>query len=249
MKEIVNNQMRQANEARDAGQVRGERLLTIGQVVDQLRPEFSDLSITKVRYLEDRGLLSPARTPGRYRKYNTSDVRRLRTILTLQRDEYLPLEVIRERVQRGAGAHFGQPLHTPGQAGTAAALRREEATYSWEEVHESAGLDDDLLKTLAEYHLIERPDDSGSSLTETDVEIARICHALARFGVEPRNLRLLHSSAEREASMIEQVAAPSLLSTHPDKREQGERMLEELGALVSQLLTLLLYKELRAHIA
>jgi len=73
-------------------------LLTIGQVVDQLKPDFPDLSITKVRYLEDRGLLSPSRTPGRYRKYEGADVRRLRTILTLQRDQYLPLEVIRERV-------------------------------------------------------------------------------------------------------------------------------------------------------
>jgi DNA-binding transcriptional MerR regulator len=249
MSEIVKNQIRQANDPREAGASRAERLLTIGQVVEQLRPEFSDLSITKVRYLEDRGLLSPARTPGRYRKYSTSDVRRLRTILTLQRDEYLPLEVIRERVQRGAGAHFGQPLRAPGQAGAPAGLRREEATYSWDEAREAAGLDEELLGTLAEYHLIQRPDDTGASLSETDVEIARICHMLARFGVEPRNLRLLHSSAEREAAMVEQIAAPSLRSTHPDKREQGEKMLEDVGALLSQLLTLLLYKELRARLA
>jgi DNA-binding transcriptional MerR regulator len=77
--------------------------LTIGQVVDQLKPDFPDLSITKVRYLEDRGLVTPSRTPGRYRKYTGADIRRLRTILTLQRDQYLPLEIIRESLGPAAG--------------------------------------------------------------------------------------------------------------------------------------------------
>ncbi len=87
-----------------------ERPLTIGQVVAQLLPDFPDLSITKIRYLEDRKLLSPARSKGRYRKYNTADVRLLRSILTLQRDEYLPLEVIRQRVDRAATSATGQAL-------------------------------------------------------------------------------------------------------------------------------------------
>ncbi len=86
---------------------------------------------------------------------------------------------------------------------------------------------------------------SGPVLTESDLEIARICHLLARYGVEPRNLRLLSSSVEREAALIEQVTMPSLRSTHSDKREYGEKMLEDLGALLAQLLHLLLYKELR----
>ena len=83
---------------RAAAKARPERLLTIGQLVGQLQDEFPDLTITKVRYLEDRGLLTPVRTPGGYRKYSAADVRRLRTVLALQRDEYLPLDVIRERV-------------------------------------------------------------------------------------------------------------------------------------------------------
>jgi DNA-binding transcriptional MerR regulator len=220
--------------------------LTIGQVVDQLRADFADLSITKVRYLEDRGLLSPVRTPGRYRKYSAADIRRLRTILTLQRDDYLPLDVIHQRVDLGTASVLDQPLTsavTPLRPSRA--LKREEPAYTWEEACEAAGVEEQFLHMLVEYRLIDRPAQTGAALTESDLEITRICHLLARFGVEPRNLRLLGSSVEREASLLEQVATPSLRSTHPDKREHGEKMLEDLGALLSRLLRLLLYKELR----
>ena len=238
---------RAASVTADSVAPRSERLLTIGQVVDQLKPEFDDLSITKVRYLEDRGLLTPQRTPGRYRKYNSSDVRRLRTILTLQRDEYLPLDVIRQRVERGTASVLGQPLTPTAPLSTAAhALKREEPSYTWEEAREAAGVDEVFLRMLTDYRLIDRPAHSGGAqLTESEVEIARICALLGRFGVEPRNLRLLYSSVEREAALLEQVATPNLRSSHPDKREYGEKMLEDLGALLSQLLHLLLYKELR----
>jgi DNA-binding transcriptional MerR regulator len=223
-----------------------EAIWSIGQVVEQLRGEFSDLSITKIRYLEDRGLLAPVRTPGRYRKYSPADVRRLRTILTLQRDEYLPLEVIRQRVDRVVTAAPGQPLDpTARPLATTPLLKREEPVYTWEEAPEAAGVDNDFFRMLAEYRLVERSGQSGPILAESDLEIARICHLLARFGLEPRNLRLLTSSVEREAALVEQVTMPSLRSTHSDKREYGEKMLEDLGALLSQLLHLLLYKELR----
>ena len=143
---------------------RAEQLLTIGQVVNQLRPEFPDLSITKVRYLEDRGLLNPARTPGRYRKYGSADVRRLRTILTLQRDEYLPLEVIRRRVDRPVLPVSGQPLEagaTPMR--TTPVLRKEEALYTWEEAPEAAGVDEQFFRMLAEFRLVDRSARPGPS--------------------------------------------------------------------------------------
>ena len=115
---------------------RAERLLTIGQVVKLLQAEFPDLSITKVRYLEDRGLLSPTRTKGRYRKYDPADVRRLRMILTLQRDEYLPLEVIRQRVDRSTAASpgaFGRGSsgHRPLRRGLEARGARHTASLSY----------------------------------------------------------------------------------------------------------------------
>ena len=225
---------------------RSQQLFTIGQAVAQLAQEFPDLSITKVRYLEDRGLLNPARTPGRYRKYTSADVRRLRAILSLQRDEYLPLDVIRQRVDRAVIPAAGKPLDpasTPMR--TTSILKREEPIYTWEEAPDAAGVDAEFFRLLVEYRLIDRVTMSGPALAESDLEIARICFLLARFGVEPRNLRLLGSSVEREAALIEQVTAPSLRSTHSDKREHAEKTIEELGALLSQLLHLLLYKELR----
>jgi DNA-binding transcriptional MerR regulator len=225
---------------------RSEQLLTIGQVVTQLKQDFPDLSITKVRYLEDRGLLAPARTPGRYRKYSAADVRRLRTILTLQRDEYLPLDVIRQRVDRAVMPVSGTPLD-PDAAPmrTTPVLKKEEPVYTWEEAPAAAGVDNEFFRMLVEFRLIDRASPTGPALSESDLEIARICQLLSRFGVEPRNLRLLSSSVEREAALIEQVTMPTLKSTHLDKREYGEKILEDLGALLSQLLHLLLYKELR----
>ena len=233
-------------DSQEGAVLRSDRLFTIGQVVDHLRPDFADLSITKVRYLEDRGLLSPLRTPGRYRKYTAADVRRLRTILTLQRDDYLPLDVIRQRVDRGTAAVLGQSLDsTAPSLRPSSVLKREEPAYTWGEVCEAAGVDEAFLRMLLEYRLIDRPSQSGVVFTEGDLETARICHLLARYGVEPRNLRLLGSSVEREAALLEQVATPSLRSTHPDKREYGEKMLEDLGGLLSHLIHLVLYKELR----
>jgi len=237
---------RSAEEGYEGAAQRSERLLTIGQVVAHLRPDFADLSITKVRYLEDRGLLSPVRTSGRYRKYSQADLRRLRTILTLQRDEYLPLDVIRQRVDRGTSSVLGQSLaSTAASLRSSPTLRREEPLYTWQEICAAAGVDDAFLRMLVEYRLIDRHAPSGTVFTESDLETARICQLLARFGVEPRNLRLLSSSVEREAALLEQVTTPSLRSSHPDKREYGEKMLEDLGTLLSQLVHLLLYKELR----
>jgi DNA-binding transcriptional MerR regulator len=221
-----------------------DALLTIGQVVDQLKSEFPDLTITKVRYLEDRGLLAPSRTPGRYRKYSGVDLRRLRTILTLQRDQYLPLEVIRERVETPS-AVLGQQLPGSARLGTAPNLKREDSVYTQEEICENAGIDANFLRMLIEYRLIDRKGQQGIVFSESDLETARICQLLVRFGVEPRNLRLIGSSVEREATLVEQVATPSLRSAHTDKREYGEKMVEDLGALLSQLMQLLLYKELR----
>jgi DNA-binding transcriptional MerR regulator len=219
--------------------------LTIGQVVDQLKPDFPDLSITKVRYLEDRGLLAPSRTPGRYRKYGSAEIRRLRTILTLQRDQYLPLDVIRERVDSPSAGLLTQPLSASTRFASAVGLKREDAVYTQEEICENVGIDAGFLRLLLEYRLLDRRGQQGAVFTDSDLEITRICHMLVRFGVEPRNLRLLSSSVEREASLVEQLTTPSLRSAHADKREYGEKMVEDLGSLLSQLMHLLLYKELR----
>jgi DNA-binding transcriptional MerR regulator len=240
---------RLAPQLTEGGEAAG-RLIGIGQLVRLLGQEFTDLSISKVRYLEDRDLLRPRRTPGGYRKYSPADIRRLRAILTLQRDEFLPLEVIRERLDRGAtGTHLGRVLAAAAPLEAPHALRRDEQRVSWKEAMEVADVSDGFLRQLAEFHLVERPDSTlEPTLTDTDVEIARICGLLAGFGAEPRNLRLVRSSVEREVAMLEQIVAPVMRSQNTERREQAEKTLLDLGSLLSHLRDLLLYKDLRGFL-
>jgi DNA-binding transcriptional MerR regulator len=225
---------------------RGDTLYTIGQLVRLLRDEFPDLSISKVRYLEERDLIRPTRTAGGYRKYSSADLRRLRTVLTLQRDEFLPLEVIRDRLERGTASTTGRALSSGSPFDAAQALRREEGSVPWPEALEAAGVSESFLRQLVDFRLVEAsPASLDARVTETDIEVARICDLLGHVGVEPRNLRLLRSSAEREVALIGQAVAPLLRSAHPERRAEGERSLHDLGLLLSRLLDLLLYKELR----
>ncbi len=223
-----------------------ERLLTIGQVVRELKAEFPEVSISKLRYLEDRGLVAPSRTKSRYRKYSRGDVRALRGVLAMQRDEYLPLEVIRQRVVRAdSGTPPGANRSGGGLGGQTMRLIREEPAYTLHELCEAAAVDEEFVLGLTEYRFIERLRESGAMFGESDLEVVRICQRLARFDVEPRHLRILSSAAEREAAFIEQVATPSLRSAHADRKEYGVETVEELGSLFSQLMHLLLRKELQ----
>lgn len=234
-------------EPKGAGAGSGEQLLTIGHVVRSLQPEFPDLSISKVRYLEDRGLLTPRRTAGGYRKYAARDVRHLRAILTMQRDEFLPLEIIRERIERAAGAGtVGRAL--AGKSALFASpvtFQQPEERSTWDEAFADGGVGEAFLRQLAEFRLIEAGPATSPTVSSADAEIAQICDLLARYGVEPRNLRVLLSSAEREAALLSQALAPSLRSPHRERRDEGLRLLQEFGGLLSRILDLLLYKELR----
>lgn len=226
----------------------GDGLLTIGQVLRTLQAEFPDLSISKIRYLEERALLAPQRTPGGYRKYSQHDVQRLRLVLSLQRDEFLPLEIIRERLQRGVEEGGGTRLAAASlHVESAAVLTREEKLVSWEEALEISGVSDSFMRQLVDYRLVDRYPDGvgGYRLSESDVEIARICSGLARFGVEARNLRLMRSAVEREVSVIEHVTSPALRSPHQERREEGQRQVVDLGALLGTLYQLLLYRDMR----
>jgi hypothetical protein len=123
-------------------------------------------------------------------------------------------------------------------------LSRQKPLYTFEELCEAAGADEDFVLTLVEFRLIDRSAESGPVFTESDVETVRVCYRLARFDLEPRNLRILSSAAEREAALIEQVATPSLRSSHVDRKQHGVELVEDLGALFAQLMQLLLRREL-----
>jgi DNA-binding transcriptional MerR regulator len=220
------------------------RLCSIGQLVRELQSEFPDLSISKVRYLEDRGLISPQRTKGKYRKYSREDVRTLRGILAMQRDEYLPLDVIRQRVETSVAGSTA-PSFTASPVSAAMSLAREEAVYTLEELCDALGADEEFILGLVEFRLVDRSSEEGPAFTESDLDTARICHRLARFQVEPRHLRVLSSAAERQAGLVEQVVTPALRSGHPDRKEHGLETVQELGGLFAQLSQLLLRRELR----
>ena len=230
---------------------RPAKALTIGAVVKQLEREFSDISISKVRYLEDQKLLSPRRTQGGYRLYAPADVARLRTILRLQRDEFLPLRVIRQELAAGR-ADQEIAKASPPSNDQRGALRRasveggQSAQYRLEDVLEQTGADRALVKELEEYGVIRGEKQNGETLyDDTDREIVRATQELKRFGVGGRNLRVFRTSADREAALLEQILAPALRSRNPERRREAVEALENLAAIASNLKHLLLIRDLR----
>jgi DNA-binding transcriptional MerR regulator len=234
--------------------------LTIGAVCKALSQEFPDISISKIRYLEDQKLLSPRRTPGGYRLYAQSDVSRLRTILRLQRDEFLPLRVIRQELAAGR-AEDDSPTTNSAPAAPAspdtgrpgAALRRltfsirdRGALYSLDDVVEETGAEPRLIKELEDYGIVVGEVRGGTRYyDETEREIVRAVTELARYGVAGRNLRVFKTSAERESALLQQILAPSLRSRNPERRKEAIEALENLAAVASHLKHLLLVRDLR----
>jgi DNA-binding transcriptional MerR regulator len=234
--------------------------LTIGAVCKQLSQEFPDISISKIRYLEDQKLLSPRRTPGGYRLYAQSDVSRLRTILRLQRDEFLPLRVIRQELaagraenDRGAPATPATQPAAPDTARPGAALRRitfslrdRGALYSLEDVVEETGAEPRLISELEDYGIVQGELRGGTRYyDETEREIVRAVTELTRYGVGGRNLRVFKTSADRESGLLQQILAPSLRSRNPERRKEAIEALENLAAVASHLKHLLLVRDLR----
>jgi DNA-binding transcriptional MerR regulator len=223
--------------------------LTIGAVCKQLEREFSDISISKIRYLEDQKLLSPRRTAGGYRLYTPADLARLRTILRLQRDEFLPLRVIRQELASGrADEEISKGQGPDGRAlrRTTLAVRPGEHLYRLEEVLEETGADASLVKELEEYGVIRGENRDGETVYDDTVrEIIRAVTELKRFGVGGRNLRVFRTSADREAALLEQILAPALRSRNPERRKEAVQALENLAAIASHLKHLLLIRDLR----
>jgi DNA-binding transcriptional MerR regulator len=236
---------------------RPAKSLTIGAVCKALQQEFPDISISKIRYLEDQKLLSPRRTPGGYRLYSSNDVSRLRTILRLQRDEFLPLRVIRQELASGrTEADIAQPAPAGAPGGDArpgAALRRitfslrdRGALYSLEEVVEETGAEPRLIAELEEFGIVKGIVRGGARYyDDTEREIVRATAELAAYGVAGRNLRVFRTSAEREAALLQQILAPSLRSRNPERRREAVEALENLAAVASHLKHLLLVRDLR----
>lgn len=202
--------------------------LGIGEVLASLREDFPDISVSKIRFLESEGLIAPARSPSGYRKFAVADVERLRYILTAQRDQYLPLRVIKERlVPDGADpAGHGPPADSaPGPPGHGVKLTRRDLL-------EAAGIDEEKLAELEDYGLVRR---EGRQYGQDALEVARTVAALAAYGVEARHLRAVRAAAERETSLIEQVIAPTLRQHNAAARENAGRTARQIAALSLRL--------------
>jgi DNA-binding transcriptional MerR regulator len=233
-----------------------QKSITIGAVCKALVQEFPDISISKIRYLEDQKLLTPRRTPGGYRLYTQGDVARLRTILRMQRDEFLPLRVIRQELAAGRAGESTLDQNSGGSRSSRKGIRPWRASvsvgeatgalYSLDDVLEETKADAKLVRELEEYGVVKGEQRSGVRyFDETEREIIGAVAELARYGVGGRNLRVFRSSADREANLLQQILAPALRSRNPQRRKEALEALENLAAVATHLKHLLLIRDLR----
>ncbi len=209
--------------------------MTIGAVCKTLSEEFDDVSISKIRFLEDQKLIAPARTPGGYRLYSVDDLERLRAILRMQRDEFLPLAVIRDMLTQGHSR--------PARRRRPRLVGGAEARLTFDELVAEADVEPGAVRELIEYGLLERGGERP--YTRADIEIVALCGRLARYGVAGRHLRTIRSAVTRQAGLLDQILAPALRSPNRERREAGLEELEALAELTSELTHLLLVRDLR----
>ncbi|WP_246063546.1 MerR family transcriptional regulator [Blastococcus colisei] len=222
--------------------------LTIGEVLAVLRDDFPDVTISKIRYLESEDLVHPQRTPSGYRKFSRADVSRLRYVLAAQRDQYLPLRVIKEHLE---ALDRGEPLPTaPGGPGSvppppAAEVDAEAGVppLTSEQFARAAGLEPEQLADCVQFGLLAT--DADGRHPASDLPVARAAAGLARHGIEPRHLRVYRSGVEREAGLVEQLVAPVLRARSEEARTRAAEKLRELATLSAQLHTALLEARLR----
>ena len=234
--------------------------MSIGAVLDLLRPEFPDVTISKIRFLEAEGLVTPQRSPSGYRRFTAYDCARLRYILTAQRNHYLPLKVIKAHLDaqpdgelpQAAGFAFAAPRlvtiaghHDDSAAGvdTAAAVAPTQVRLSREDLLEHAGVDDALLAALMKAGVVIAG--RAGLFDELDVVILQCAKALAEFGVEPRHLRAFRSAADRQSDLIAQIAGPVGKGAQTGARDRADDLAREVAALAITLHTALVKSAVR----
>jgi DNA-binding transcriptional MerR regulator len=221
---------------------------TIGAVLNVLRDDFPDVTISKIRYLESEDLVHPERTASGYRKFSGADVARLRYVLAAQRDQYLPLRVIKEHL---AALDRGLPL--PGSDGPVVAAAEAaraaadagdaDGAMTPEEFAQAAGMALDQLADCLQFGRLAT--DAEGRYPAADLPVARAAAELARHGLEPRHLRVYRTGAEREAGLVEQLVTPVLRARSEDARARATEKLRELAGLSAQLHSALLEARLR----
>ncbi|MCT7661982.1 transcriptional regulator FtsR [Mycobacterium deserti] len=235
--------------------------MSIGAVLDLLRPDFPDVTISKIRFLEAEGLVTPERTASGYRRFTAYDCARLRFILTAQRDQYLPLKVIKSQLdaqpdgelpQTGSGygvprlvsvADYGSVVTRDDTATGIAAVAPTQVRLSREDLLARSGVDDDLLSALVKAGVITTG--PAGFFDEHSVVIAQCARALADYGVEPRHLRAFRSAADRQSDLIAQIAAPVVKAPKAGARDRADDLAREVAALAITLHTSLIKSAVR----
>jgi DNA-binding transcriptional MerR regulator len=236
----------------------GRVRLNIGEVLDLLRPDFPGVTIPKIRFLEDKGLVKPERTPAGYRKFSSEDVDRLRYVLRMQRDHYLPLRVIGEHldaIDRGMRPPPIEPvvptvptvsLSADGLPSAQSFQRRDNVRLSRNELLKIAEISEETLTELEQFGLVTARLGTGHFDTDALV-IATTARELSAFGFEPRHLRAFKTAADREVGLVEQVVAPQKRGRDASARGQAEETVSEIAALSVRLHATLVKAGLHGH--
>jgi DNA-binding transcriptional MerR regulator len=227
--------------------------MSIGAVLDLLRPDFPDVTISKIRFLEAEGLVTPERTPSGYRRFTAYDCARLRFVLTAQRDQYLPLKVIKSQLDAQpdgelplTGSAYGVPRLVPVSNGSAdgahdtAAVAPPQVRLSREDLLSRSGVDEEMLTSLIRAGVV-KPGPAGF-FDEHSVVTAQCARALAEYGIEPRHLRAFRSAADRQSDLIAQIAGPVVKA---GARDRADDLAREVAALAITLHTSLIKSAVR----
>jgi DNA-binding transcriptional MerR regulator len=228
---------------------------SIGEVLVSVKTEFPDITISKIRFLEAEGLIEPERTPSGYRKFYAQDVDRLKSILRMQRDEYLPLKVIKERLLQQDAGPDDTPALADGEEAAEVSVATEIAEaptglqMSLEEMSTATGIDRDRIKELETFGLVRSHGPEGARYYDgDDFVILSIVKDFFRYGIEPRHLTMYKHFADRESTFFDQIVAPTLRQRNPDARRTAAQTLAELSSTSRKLKQALLRTNLREHL-
>lgn len=224
--------------------------MTIGEVIKTLSSEFPSLSISKVRYLEEEGLLKPKRTAGGYRKFSQDDLERLEIVLRLQKDEYLPLNVIRQRLAEASRAAdvFVKSKIQPLSVQDILASQTETTYYTLEDTAKNTGITVEELKSLESFGFLKpKQTEEGKVFDAHDNELISIVHQMGKYGIEPRHLRMYQHFADREASFFEQILLPMTKQGRSESTSKGTEILVELIELSEAFKRLLLRRTIQEY--
>ncbi len=225
------------------------RTLNIGEVIDRLRDEFPDVTVSKLRFLESEGLVHPARSRSGYRQFHKADIERVRYILRQQRDHFLPLKVIKKKLatwERGEEP----PLPLPGGPPPDAYFAVSRARMTASELAQAAGVSMELISRLVEHGVIDpRKGEKGPEFGDDDAIIVRSAHRLVSYGLEPRHLRSLHLAANRETDLLTQLAGPLLRHPSPANRQRAAEILADCAQAAREMQDAMVRLQLRGLVS